>query len=288
MARRKASLTFCEVCRDHPVSHGPRCQWCNLLLDGGSRHAPNRLTDDQIAEHYRFYARRVLHAEGRYPDGSDDDLSADEPLPLLPDTEATAQVTHLEAFEFLGSRSGVIRAQERFKCADCGVRPADRGALCGLCANKLPEAERPAPNEATTPLLLAHYSHYAQVMWSAFVRLGAAIADFDAGQISAREHEAACVQLGPIWGICANALLNVRTSHLEHNRVPADGRRSAAPGWVILFFRCTKCGVTYELPEAVFEELKPESERDLEEKIALLELCPPCFVDETGVGVWWG
>ena len=109
-----ATLQPCAACSDQPRTHGPLCGWCDAMAEDGAQHAANELSEAEVHEHFRFHARRISHAESRYPDGSMREWAPDEPMPARPDTEATAQWANLAAFAH----------------------------LCGQCDNRLDAAEQ--------------------------------------------------------------------------------------------------------------------------------------------------
>ena len=281
-----ATLQPCAECGDQPRTHGPLCGWCNARSEQGPKHAPNELSAAEAHEHFRFYARRVSHAESRYPDGSAREWGQDEPLPARPDTEATAQMANLAAFAHLRELDASLDAIEQERCPSCERWVREYGELCSACNNELSAAERRPPNKPTLASAIAHYCIYSDILRQGYERMEDALLRYQAGEISEQEHVEQFETAAEIWAVTEDGLLEVRDVNLKLGRRPKDAAEQAEPGWVAMPFRCTKCDSTYLLLEELFALLTPDGGMPPAERLGLLELCPACFADETGMPLW--
>ena len=78
-------------------------------------------------------------------------------------------------------------------------------------------------------------------------------------------------------------MIEVRDVNLKVGRTEADpAERVSEPGWFAAPYRCTKCDSTYFLEEGFYALLAPDGGMPPAERLAMLELCPPCCADEAG------
>ena len=279
-----ATLQPCATCGDQPRTHGPLCGWCNAMTEDGAQHAANELSEAEVHEHFRFHARRISHAETRYPDGSMREWAPDEPLPAQPDTEATAQWANLAAFAHLSGLETSLNAVERELCPSCEQWVREFGELCGKCNSELDAAEQRPPIRPTEASAIAHYCIYGDILQQAYDRMEEALRRYQAGEISEREHIEQFEAAAEVWAVSEDGLLEVRDVNLKVGRTEADpAERVAEPGWFAAPYRCTKCDRTYFLQEALYALLAQDGALPPAERLAMLELCPPCYADETGV-----
>lgn len=250
-----ATLQPCATCGDQPRTHGPLCGWCDAISEEGAKQAANELSEAEAHEHFRFHARRICHAESRYPAGSTRERAADEPMPAQPDTEATAQWANLAAFEH----------------------------LCGQCNNKLSAAEQRPPIRPTLASAIAHYYIYSDMLLQAYDRLEETTRRYEAGEISEREQVEESEAAALLWAWGEEGLIEVRDVNIKVGRTEAEPIESVEPGWFTAPYRCTKCDMTYFIEEAFYALLALDGGVPPAERLAMLELCPPCCANEAGL-----
>ena len=292
MSETELLLRACIACKDRPRTHGPRCQWCDLALDERERSAPKQLGLEAIAEHYRFFARRFTHVETAYPDKSAEleQWSEDDPLPVMPDSQATAQMSYLEAFAHLADLDAFYDALERTEiCSNCRTWAATHADRCRLCNEELHARQRRRANPVTLEGIVARYGICGDVLWQAFKGLAESAGRRELTEVDGKQVEAA-EMFSVLWHESVGELLEIRRAHGGLGRISAAGSEPSQPRWVIMPYRCTKCGEAYELPAGMAQQVQNE-DKVLEESLppgcalALQDLCMLCFADETGIEI---
>ena len=278
-----AILQPCATCGDQPRTHGPLCGWCDAISEEGAKQAANELSEAEAHEHFRFHARRICHAESRYPAGSTREWAADEPMPAQPDTEATAQWANLAAFEHLCGLDASFNALQRELCPSCEQWPREFGELCGQCNSNLSAAEQRPPIRPTLASAIAHYYIYSDMLLQAYDRLEEATRRYEAGEISEREQVEESEAAALLWAWGEEGLIEVRDVNLKVGRTEAEPIESVEPGWFTAPYRCTKCDMTYFIEEAFYALLALDGGMPPAERLAMLELCPPCCANEAGL-----
>ena len=295
MSETELLLKACRDCHDRPRTHGGRCQWCDLALDERERSAPTQLGIEAIAEHYRFFARRFAHVKTAYPDGSAEleQWSDDDPIPVRPDTQATAQLSYLEAFAHLSDLDALYDAMKRAEiCSNCETWPATHADRCRLCNEELHVRQRRRANPVTLEGIAVRYGICCDLLWQAFEKLAESV-ERDEHEMTEIEGKQARVAdlFSFFWHECVGELLEIRRAHAGLGRMSAEGVEPTQPRWVIMPYRCTKCGEAYELPAGMAQQVQNE-DKVFEEAsfppgcaLAMQELCMPCFADETGIEI---
>lgn len=238
MSETELPLKACRDCHDRPRTHGSRCQWCDLALDERERSAPTQLGIEAIAEHYRFFARRFAHVETAYPDGSAEleQWSDDDPIPVRPDTQATAQMSYLEAFAHLSDLDALSDAMRRAEiCSNCETWPATHADRCRLCNEELHVRQRRRANPVTLEGIAARYGICCDLLWQAFEKLAESV-ERDEHEMTEIEGKQARVAdlFSFFWHECVGELLEIRRAHAGLGRMSAEGVEPTQPRWVIM------------------------------------------------------